>query len=92
MLSQVVDVQLLAIARGLGSRAQMPSLRSACAAFLGANLAKEEQRSEWGHRPLRAKQRDYAALDAVAPLLLYRKLTQDASRVARRNSMTGECD
>lgn len=76
MLSSVVDVQLLAIEQGVGSRAQMPSLRRACETFLGASLAKEEQNSNWSDRPLRVEQREYAAMDAAAPLRIYRTLSE----------------
>lgn len=76
MLSSVIDVQLLAIEHGLGSRGQMPSLRRACETFLGASLAKEEQNSDWSDRPLRAEQREYAARDAAAPLRIYRTLCE----------------
>ena len=76
MLASVIDVQLLAIEQGVGSRAQMPSLRRACETFLGASLAKEEQNSNWSDRPLRIEQREYAAMDAAAPLRIYRTLSE----------------
>ncbi|CAM9236532.1 unnamed protein product, partial [Sphacelaria rigidula] len=44
---------------------------------LGKRLDKSEQCSDWGTRPLSGRQKRYAALDARATLLLYRKLAPE---------------
>ena len=70
----MLDLQPLAVAAGLGSKQRVPSLKAACEAFLNASLCKEEQRSDWGMRPLRESQLEYAALDALACVRLWQVL------------------
>ena len=65
---RVLDVQPTAVAFGVGSAGQYPSLRMTCEAFLGFTLGKEEQCSDWSRRPLSAAQLEYAALDALVCL------------------------
>ena len=65
---RVLDVQPTAVAFGVGSAGQYPSLRTTCEAFLGFTLGKEEQCSDWSRRPLSAAQLEYAALDALVCL------------------------
>lgn len=64
--ARVVDVQRLAIERGVGSSARVPSLGASCAVLLGRAIDKDEQCSDWAARPLRESQLEYAALDALA--------------------------
>ncbi len=47
------------------------SLKAQVEKHLGIPLMKSAQQSDWSVRPLRPAQLDYAALDAVATLLLY---------------------
>lgn len=63
---RVLDVQSVAVSVGIGSVGIVPSLRVVCAAVLGTDMSKEEQVSDWGARPLRRSQLEYAALDALA--------------------------
>ena len=63
---RVLDVQSVAVSVGIGSVGIVPSLRVVCAAVLGTVMSKEEQVSDWGARPLRRSQLEYAALDALA--------------------------
>ncbi|CAM9966856.1 unnamed protein product, partial [Choristocarpus tenellus] len=44
---------------------------------LGKPLNKGEQCANWGMRPLSNRQKRYAALDARATLLIYRKLAPE---------------
>ena len=77
---ECMDVQQLAIqavANMEGGEAvvdmwsrQLPGLAACCAYFLDGDLDKQEQRSEWGLRPLRSEQLSYAAMDAVVLLEL----------------------
>ena len=50
---------------------QAMSLESVCRQALGLRLDKLEQKSEWGERPLRPAQLEYAALDAAVLPRLY---------------------
>lgn len=47
------------------------SLKAQVEKHLNLSLNKQAQQSDWSLRPLQPKQLDYAALDAVATLLLY---------------------
>ena len=60
-----VDLQALAIKEGCGRRGQPAGLATAVSTFLGRDLEKGEQRSDWSLRPLSASQLQYAALDAA---------------------------
>lgn len=51
------------------------SLKAQAVKHLGLGLDKGEQQSDWGTRPLHPRQIAYAALDAVATLLLYEHQT-----------------
>ena len=51
-----------------------PGLAAAAKAYLGKALDKSQQCSDWDARPLSEAQRAYAALDAVAVLLIHEKL------------------
>ena len=63
-----------------------PGLAAAAKAYLGKALDKSQQCSDWDARPLSEAQRAYAALDAVAVLLIHEKLrsVDDAIEKLRR--------
>ena len=62
------------------------TLAAAAKAYLGKALDKSQQCSDWDARPLSEAQRAYAALDAVAVLLIHEKLrsVDDAIEKLRR--------
>ena len=70
----------------LNSSASGPGLAAAAKAYLGKALDKSQQCSDWDARPLSEAQRAYAALDAVAVLLIHEKLrsVDDAIEKLRR--------
>lgn len=49
------------------------SLKDQVERHLGLQLEKSAQRSDWSRRPLSSEQLEYAALDAVATLMLYER-------------------
>ena len=63
-----------------------PGLAAAAKAYLGKAPDKSQQCSDWDARPLSEAQRAYAALDAVAVLLIHEKLrsVDDAIEKLRR--------
>lgn len=75
-----VDIQLLARAAA-DERAMSPQnykrmgLSSLCEHVLGAGLDKEEQRSDWGCRPLSLQQIKYAAADVCCLVDMFMELT-----------------
>ena len=70
----VMDTMLLA--RTLGY--PQPGLKTMARLKLGLEIPKEEQDSNWMHRPLREAQISYAARDATLLLPLLRTLAQEA--------------
>lgn len=71
------------------------SLKAQAVKHLGLSLDKGEQQGDWGTRPLHPRQIAYAALDAVATLLLYehqmgRGLRGDYRPRARVAEMQGD--
>ena len=54
-----------------------PSLKGMCLEFLGKELCKYEQCSNWDNRPLKKSQLHYASLDALVCILIYHKLTSN---------------
>jgi len=95
---RVLDVQPFAVSMGLGTNAQVPwtnaqvpSLRACCEAFLEFTVAKDEQCSDWGARPLREAQLCYGAVDALACILLRDKLFElaDAADASAGGSNSG---
>ena len=63
-----------------------PGLAAAAGTYLGKALDKSQQCADWDARPLSEAQRAYAALDAVAVLLIHEKLrsVDDAIEKLRR--------
>ncbi len=59
------------------------SLRGLTAIFLGFRVSKSAQRSNWEQSRLTAKQLEYAATDAWAPLMIYEQMQ-------RRGLLTGK--
>lgn len=71
----VLDLQPVCC-RLLNSTSALVSLGSACAQVLGRPLDKAQQCSDWRRRPLSEEQATYAALDAVALLMLRAELSR----------------
>lgn len=65
--STFLDVQLLLAFNGKGT---LPGLKKCASKFSDIPLSKSEQCSEWGNRPLRSSQLEYAGLDAAILLVL----------------------
>jgi ribonuclease D len=72
--SSVMDTMLLARALGY----PQPGLKTMSRMKLGIEIPKEEQDSNWMHRPLREAQISYAARDATLLLPLLRTLAEEA--------------
>jgi hypothetical protein len=70
---RVIDIQAKALKQLALPRP--PSLSNLCRRLLGKPINKRNQRSNWERRPLRPDQLEYAAMDAVALLLLERTLS-----------------
>ncbi|KAL7530337.1 hypothetical protein ACHAWF_003335, partial [Thalassiosira exigua] len=64
----------------LGGRGMNFGLSRACEAFLGKQLDKAEQCSDWLARPLSTEQREYAALDAWACAAIAAKILKEPDR------------
>ncbi|KAG7362890.1 ankyrin repeat domain protein [Nitzschia inconspicua] len=62
-----LDIQLL---MAQGRKAMLPGLKKCASRFSNVPLCKSEQCSEWGCRPLRKSQLEYAGLDAAILLVL----------------------
>lgn len=73
---RIVDLQQAVMAKGLRANGGggPPGLQATCARVLGTRLCKAEQCSDWGARPLRKEQVEYAALDASILLDIWRGL------------------
>jgi ribonuclease D len=84
--SSVMDTMLLA--RTLGY--PQPGLKTMARLKLGLEIPKEEQDSNWMHRPLREAQISYAARDATLLLPLLRTLAQEAEE-KRHDPVVGPC-
>ena len=71
---RTVCVRDVALSRGVDA-ASAASLASLCRTLLdGRELDKSQQKSEWGARPLTGAQIRYAALDALVPAMILRRL------------------
>jgi prolyl-tRNA editing enzyme YbaK/EbsC (Cys-tRNA(Pro) deacylase) len=80
------------IAVGLGvDEVKVRGLASMCALCLGGReLDKSRQKSDWGARPLSDAQISYAALDALAPAMILRRLLASRSTVVGSNPIGGD--
>ena len=68
-----LDIQQLMSSRNSCS---MPGLKACVARFSTIPLSKNEQCSDWGHRPLSHSQLEYAALDAAVLLVLLAEISR----------------
>jgi ribonuclease D len=59
--------------------------------FLDLQISKEETRSDWLQRPLSAAQLDYAALDVIHLLAVYRKLVSQLDEADKLTWVQEEC-
>ncbi len=72
--NKTIDAQLYAIHAGIGSHAQIPSLKRVVEAYGIGIFDKSLQRSNWEERPLTKQQINYAAFDAAVLLKLLEKM------------------
>ena len=80
------------IAVGLGvDEVKVRGLASMCALCLGGReLDKSKQKSDWGARPLSDAQISYAALDALAPAMILRRLLASRSTAVGSKPIGGD--
>jgi ribonuclease D len=78
--SPLFDTQIAGALAGAGLSLSYQKL---VAAYLGAELAKEETRTDWMARPLSAAQLAYAAEDVAFLVPLYERLTRDLEALGR---------
>lgn len=74
------DTQIAGALVGVGA---FLSYQKLVAAYLGAELAKEETRTDWMARPLSAAQLAYAAEDVAFLVPLYERLSRDLEKLGR---------
>jgi ribonuclease D len=60
-------------------------LQSIAKRHFGVDLPKDEQRSDWSHRPLSAQQMSYAAADVLYLIQLAERLTRELRKAKRLN-------
>ena len=78
----VFDTQVAAAVIGHGKKTQI-ALRTLVAGFVGRELSKQEQMSNWLRRPLTPRQVEYAIADVRYLLPLRNKLTERAKSLGR---------
>lgn len=78
----VFDTQIAAAVIGHGKKTQI-ALRTLVAGFVGRELSKQEQMSNWLQRPLTPRQVEYAIADVRYLLPLRNKLTERARALGR---------
>ena len=78
----VFDTQVAAAVIGHGKKVQI-ALRTLVAGFVGRELSKQEQMSNWLQRPLTPRQVGYAIADVRYLLPLRNKLTERAKALGR---------
>ncbi len=78
----VFDTQVAAAVIGHGKKVQI-ALRTLVAGFVGRELSKQEQMSNWLRRPLTARQVEYAIADVRYLIPLRNKLTERAKTLGR---------
>lgn len=78
----VFDTQVAAAVIGHGKKVQI-ALRTLVAGFVGRELSKQEQMSNWLRRPLTPRQVEYAIADVRYLLPLRNKLTERAKALGR---------
>ena len=80
--TNVFDTQVAAAVIGHGKKVQI-ALRTLVAGFVGHELSKQEQMSNWLRRPLTPRQVEYAIADVRYLLALRTKLTERAKALGR---------
>lgn len=78
----VFDTQIAAAVIGHGKKAQI-ALRALVAGFVGRDLSKQQQMSNWLQRPLTERQVEYAIADVRYLLALRSKLRERAKALGR---------
>lgn len=79
-LGGVIDT--LELARKLRPELPNHTLQTCCKFILGIELSKDEQSSDWAHRPLSDAQLRYACLDAEVTYSVYDELNKLRERLA----------
>ena len=87
--ANVFDTQIAAAVIGHGKKAQI-ALRTLVAGFMGRELSKQEQMSNWLQRPLTVRQVEYAIADVRYLLPLRAKLRQRAKALGRLDWLVEE--
>jgi len=85
----VFDTQIAAAVIGHGKRVQI-ALSALVAGFVGRELSKNEQMSDWLQRPLKPRQVEYAIADVRYLLRLREKLVERARALSRLDWMEQE--
>lgn len=85
----VFDTQIAAAVIGHGKRTQV-ALRALVAGFVGRELSKQQQMSDWKRRPLTPRQVDYAISDVRYLLPLRDRLVIRARRMRRSDWLEEE--
>ena len=78
----IFDTQVAAAVIGHGKKTQV-ALRTLVAGFVGRELSKQEQMSNWLQRPLTPRQVEYAIADVRYLIPLRNKLTERAKALGR---------
>ena len=84
----VFDTQIASAALGLSFAVSYQNLVEH---FLGIAIDKEETRSDWLQRPLSQSQLDYAALDVIHLLEVYRKQVDELDAADKSHWVAEEC-
>jgi len=86
-IAALFDTSLAARAIGIGEF----SLQSLIARFFGVTLSKTHQKSNWGYRPLKPSQLEYAQNDVAYLIRLHALLSEEVKKRGREDQLIEEC-